>query len=365
MGFRVRVLKGYRMLKKLHLKNLTVFPEAELAFGKNLNVIVGENGTGKTHILKACYAPLEVIAKNSKKLIPPGFLQKQFLQTALTSKLIGVFRPDKIGSLTRLQASDKDSCVLDYSFAQQEFNIQFSFNKLAEYIENIDKMPTILSEELPVYLPTRELLTIYPGFVSVYETTQLSFEETWRDICILLGAPLAKGPREAKIKKLLKPIEEAMDGSIDLDKSGRFYLNTKNGRMEMDLVAEGLRKLAMIARLIATGSLIDKGYLFWDEPEANLNPRIIKLIAKTILHLCKSGIQVFIATHSLFLMRELHILQQSEFKDLDSKYFGLHFQDGGVEVQQGPTMDDIGDISALDEELMQSNRYIDLEQNQK
>ena len=42
--------------------------------------------------------------------------------------------------------------------------------------------------EPPVFMPTRELLTIYPGFVSLYETTELPFEETWRDTCILLGA---------------------------------------------------------------------------------------------------------------------------------------------------------------------------------
>ena len=65
-----------------------------------------------------------------------------------------------------------------------------------------------------------------------------------------------------------------------------------------------------MARLIATGSLLDKGYLFWDEPESNLNPKIIKRVAKTILQVAQSGIQVFIATHSLFLMRELHILQR-------------------------------------------------------
>ncbi|WP_281258757.1 hypothetical protein [Avibacterium endocarditidis] len=43
--------------------------------------------------------------------------------------------------------------------------------------------------------------------------------------------------------------------------------------MEIPLVAEGLRKLAMVARLVATGTLLDKGCLFWDEPEANLNPK--------------------------------------------------------------------------------------------
>ena len=92
---------------------------------------------------------------------------------------------------------------------------------------------------------------------------------------------------------------------------GRFYLNIEGVSMEMHLVAEGLRKLAMLARLIATGSLVDKGFLFWDEPEASLNAKVVKLIARTILHLCQGGIQVVVASHSLFLLREFEILLQS------------------------------------------------------
>jgi hypothetical protein len=206
------------------------------------------------------------------------------------------------------------------------------------------------------------LLTIYPGFVSLYETTHLPFEETWRDTCILLGAPLAKGPREKRIKELLVPLEEAMGGKVELDKAGRFYLNIAGVSMEMHLVAEGLRKLAMIARLIATGSLVDKGFLFWDEPESNLNPKVIKLIARTVLNLCQSGIQVFIASHSLFLLRELDILSQlDEFKKVKSQFIGLHRGGDGVEVQQGGTIDDIGQIDALQEELSQSDRYLESE----
>jgi predicted ATP-dependent endonuclease of OLD family len=118
----------------------------------------------------------------------------------------------------------------------------------------------------------------------------------------------------------------------------------------------------MVARLVATGSLLDKGYLFWDEPEANLNPKIIKTIAKTILQIAASGIQVFIATHSLFLLRELHVLKKREFSSFDTRCFGLHIgDDGAVNVQQGNTMDDIGEITALDEDLQQSERYIDTE----
>jgi wobble nucleotide-excising tRNase len=136
-------------------------------------------------------------------------------------------------------------------------------------------------------------------------------------------------------------------------------LNIAGVSMEMYLVAEGLRKLAMIARLIATGSLVDKGFLFWDEPESNLNPKVIKRVARTILSLCQSGIQVFIASHSLFLLRELDILSQSgEFNEVKSRFIGLHRGDDGVEVQQGDTIDDIGQIDALQEELSQSDRYL-------
>lgn len=237
----------------------------------------------------------------------------------------------------------------------------FSFSSVAKDGVKLDIVPLARMEKRPVFLPTRELLTIYPGFVSLYETTHLSFEETWRDTCILLGAPLARGPRESNIKEMLAPLEEMMGGSVELDQAGRFYLNTSTGKMEMHLVAEGLCKLATVARLIATGSLLDKGYLFWDEPEANLNPKIIKLIARVIVSLCKHGIQVFVATHSLFLMRELYILQQSEFSDLDTRYFGLHANIEGITINQGSSMDEIGDITALDEEIQQSDRYMQVE----
>ena len=86
---------------------------------------------------------------------------------------------------------------------------------------------------------------------------------------------------------------------------------------------------------------------------------MIKQVARTILQLCTSGIQVFIASHSLFLMRELDILLRSDdFREVGARFFGLHLGDDGVTVQQGDTVDDIGTIDALQEELSQSDRYM-------
>ena len=155
-----------------------------------------------------------------------------------------------------------------------------------------------------------------------------------------------------------------MGGSIVLDKAGRFYLVAASGRMEIPLVAEGLRKLGMIARLIATGRLAGNGYLFWDEPEANLNPRLIRSIAKTILDLSAGGIQVFIATHSLFLLREIEILAATHAATGEDpysiKFFGLAPGERGVAVTQGTDLADVEVIASLDEELEQSDRLLDL-----
>lgn len=349
------------MLKSLKLSNFTAFKKANLKFASGLNVVVGENATGKTHILKAAYSAIYVSAKG-KKESGSATPTKVHLQGAIADKLNAVFRPDELGRLANRDLTRQQRCEVSFSFSNEKQDLSFSFKTTSKKEVVIDNTPSIWGAMLPVYLPTRELMTIYPGFISLYETTHLPFEETWRDACVLIGAPLAKVPRLKRIKELLLPIEEVMGGGVELDKAGRFYLNISGVSIEMHLVAEGFRKLAMITRLIANGSLQDKGYLFWDEPDSNLNPKIIKLIARTILHLCKSGVQVFVATHSLFLLREFDILlNDPELKKIQSQFIGLRRDGDGVALQQGTTVDNIGIIDALQEELSQSDRYLNEE----
>lgn len=347
------------MLTALTLTNFTVFSSAEFQFAPALNVIVGENGTGKTHLLKAAYTAAAVSgwgARDSGSDTP----SKGYLEKALAKKLRGVFRPDALGRLVSRKPG-RNRCEVLVKFKTKTRRMGFSFNTSSKTEVIVDTCPDRWEGQPPVYLPTRELLTIFPNFVSLYETTELPFDETWRDTCLLLGAPLARGPRLAEIKAYLEPMEELLGGKIELDE-GRFYLKVSSGKMEAPLVAEGLNKVAMIARLISTGALIGTGSLFWDEPEANLNPRVMTLMARIILYLCQGGIQVFIASHSLFLIRELDILLRSpEFAALQAQFIGLHMENGTAMVQQGRTIDDIGQISALQEELSQSDRYLEAE----
>lgn len=131
--------------------------------------------------------------------------------------------------------------------------------------------------------------------------------------------------------------------------------------MESALVAEGLRKFAMLARLISTGVLLEQGYLFWDEPETNLNPKLIKVLAQVIVSLADQGIQVFLATHSVFLVREISILTDGRKKKEQSRYFSLAASgdDEVSRLEQGSEIDELNTLVLLDEELLQSDRYME------
>ena len=103
------------------IKNLTAFPKADLVFGHNLNVIVGENGAGKTHLLKMAYSVLAVSAEEGRK--PNSAAPtKSLYQTRLADKLIGVFRPEALGRLAR-RTQGRKRCDISLSFEKKNWAI--------------------------------------------------------------------------------------------------------------------------------------------------------------------------------------------------------------------------------------------------
>jgi wobble nucleotide-excising tRNase len=82
-------------------------------------------------------------------------------------------------------------------------------------------------------------------------------------------------------------------------------------------------------------------------------------LAKVLAALAGNGTQVFVATHSLYMLRELSLLLATPpFSDVDRKFFALSAGQNGSEVKEGKRAEDIEPISALDAELEQSDRYL-------
>ena len=92
------------MLHTLHIKNFTVFSEAQFKFSPGLNVIIGDNGTGKSHLLYLCYAIEYLLHDALQEYIHSAKTKnKESWQRDMAEKLKSVFLPEKLGRLCRHQ----------------------------------------------------------------------------------------------------------------------------------------------------------------------------------------------------------------------------------------------------------------------
>ena len=347
-------------MKSLTVENFAAFTDAEMRFSPGLNVFIGENGTGKTLLMKLSYAVMRVVEEQARR---KERLTKTWLQRRIAEKLVNVIRPESLGRLVR-RRQGRQRCEVAIRINHRD-GVAFNFATHSREAVAVERMPGRGRTPQPVFLPTRELLTIYPGFLALYDNHYTEFDETWRDTCQLLGALTVRGPREQKAAQLLGPLEKTIGGHVVLDSANdRFYVQAAGtGKMEMPLVAEGIRKLAMLARLTATGALVGEACLFWDEPETNLNPKLIRSTAKAVLELCAQGVQVFVATHSLFLLREFEVLCSTSHAHVKSRFFAFERskRDARVNVQQADDLANVEPLVLLDEDLEQSDRYLAME----
>lgn len=340
------------MLKTLKIENFTVFPEANLNFSKGLNVIVGENGTGKSHLLKLGYALLRSLNEEKNLAIDT-------YERVLAKKLVDVFMPDRLGRLpSRVQGTTL--CTIDAKFTDNS-QVFFNFSTRNSERVNVKKLEysSVLIKSL--FIPPKEILSIFPGFYYETKNKLLAFDATYPDLAEALLAPPLRGTRLTEIGKFLSPLEEnILKGYLTLDKE-KFYFhsNAYAGNIEAHLMAEGNRKLGLLSYLLKNGTLTKSSTLFWDEPEANLNPKLLRELASILVEL-SSIMQIVVATHSLFLLREIDVLQEEKKIAIAPRFFGLQFAKNGegVTVSQGNSINDIGDITALDEEIAQSTRYL-------
>jgi energy-coupling factor transporter ATP-binding protein EcfA2 len=337
-------------LTALDLKNFSVVRSGTFSFSPQINVFLGRNGAGKSHVMKLLYS---VLRSHREARLTASDADPT---PALKNKLAGVFRPDDgaVGRLvSRGAGRNKATVEVGATEGSKSYSFDFTVSTLGRVAMRTNTLPRL---EPSVFLPSREALAMYEGFVQAYEEKELSFDETYRDLCVQLGGAQLRGPRLDAVRRLAVPLEEVLGGAIRLN-GGRFYRSAPGGNLEAHLLSEGLRKIGALTHLVLNGSLIKNGFLFWDEPEANLNPRLVSVIAKTLRRLAGFGIQVFVATHDFLLVNELAMADefQRELKDgapaVDVRFIGLNLSEdlSHVQVQTADRLRDLQRNDILDE----------------
>lgn len=302
-------------ISKINFEHFTAFETLSIDCSEGVNIFIGENGTGKTHILKAAYSACD-ISKSGE---------------TFAKKLVNVFMPyDK--QIGRLVYRQKGRLKASLEITRANRTLQLSFSNSAKSIETavVKGLEQWMANPVEsVFLPVKEMLVNAPGFRSLYNARELHFEEVYADLVDRAYLPPRRGPAEINRKKLMKILEKVIEGRV-ITKDEEFFHNSKQGNLEFSLLAEGLRKLALLWILIQNGTLLEGSILFWDEPEANLNPKTMRTAVEILLELQRMGVQVFVATHDYVILKEFDL--QAGKKDR-VVYHGLSRSPGTREIE--------------------------------
>jgi predicted ATPase len=332
-------------LIRLELERFTAFEDATFEFATGVNVMIGENGTGKSHVLKLLYCLSESIRRHATGEGLEQAVRKLPLEEVLAEMLASVFQPDELGRLVRRDVGFRKASIrATWRAARDEYFVEAELSSRGSLSIVERSLPPL---ERTVFLPTREVLSIFPGFIASYIRRESAFDRTIYDLCLALDAKPLRGPRDDLRRQLLGPLEEALGGSV-VNEQGRFYLKLADGKLEAPLVAEGLRKLGMLDYLIVNGSLMANGFLLWDEPETSLNPRLTRLASDIALGLARAGVQTWIATHDYLLTSELTLVAERPGND-EIAFFALDrpADAAGTRVERGAKLADLQHNSIL------------------
>ena len=304
-----RTPPGPRAVTGIRLDHFTAFESLKLLPSRGINVFVGANGTGKTHLMKVAYAACDAAKKRER------FADKLTRVLLPADGKIGRLAKRRRGGVSATAAVRIGNCVVRAAFS----------NRTTRPEDAEERLPKRVPRANSVYIPVKEMLANAPGFRSPYAERAIHFEEVYSDLLDKAYLPLHRGAPDDERGLLLRKLRGELRGSI-LVKDEVFYWKGGHGTLEFSLLAEGLRKLALLWLLIQNGTLLDGSVLFWDEPEANLNPTLLATLVDVLLELQRLGVQVFIATHDYVLLKQLDLQQEKQDK---VQYHALHRDSNG------------------------------------
>lgn len=314
------------MLDHIKLERFTAFEKLNLKFSPGLNVFIGENGCGKTHLLKLLYAACDVTT--SQKTFAEK-VNRVFLPSGeQIGRLVKRRSPSSVGSVGSVEVARTVQVEGQPKLLALHLSMSNHTKEAAKATESGARKSWREHELTSVYIPVKDMMANAPGFRSLYSLRHIHFEEVYADIIDRAFLGTLKGPTDKDRKRLLEILQQSMEGKV-ITRNEEFFLKNPQGELEFTLLAEGIRKLGLLWVLIQNGTLLDGSVLLWDEPEANLNPKLMRNVVQILIELQRLGVQVFITTHNYNLLKEFDLQLQPQ----DRVLFHSLFRDADRNVQ--------------------------------
>ena len=157
------MIGGAGMLERITFDKFTAFEKLDIRFSPGINVFIGENGTGKTHVLKAAYAACD-IAKSKE---------------SFAGKINNVFYPSgrQIGRLVKRSAkSGKGTVEVCRRLERKSIKLRMTFSNHTKRSEDaeISGLKAWVEEPLETaYIPVKDMIANSSKITTEYSATSV------------------------------------------------------------------------------------------------------------------------------------------------------------------------------------------------
>lgn len=343
-------------IAKVEVENFLGFRSLSLDPIPGINLIVGKNDSGKTGFLKLLYTvtkSLELYGrKQSYEQIP--------YKNILGNKLFDVFQPrehKKIGEIvTKSQDQKLNTNVYFTGSDNSRQDISFRFGEyttktINDCTHNIKAVPQAFNA---IFVPAKEVLTAFRAIKFTREPHYLAgFDDTYIDLIKQLEIPVQIADSTSKeLNPVYKQLEDMFQGTIEQtdNKDEPFIFKKGNRKFAISLTAEGVKKIGLLNILLKNRELRKGTILFMDEPEMNLHPQAIRQLMRIIVAIAEAGVQIFLASHSYFVVNQLYICARRNNTDALCHSFELN-EHGFIDCTSSSLQKGMPSTSIIEEAL--------------
>lgn len=300
------------MIKEVTIKNFMAHTNLSCSDIPMINVIIGRNDTGKTGLLKILYATAKTLEVYSLKKKSGDVSFKKELADKLQDTFMN---RNGLGSL--VQKGNRDKLDVNIRFElpgkNQQQVINFSFGDKTEStithcIELVKELPEKGMNAL--FIPAKEVLTAFNDIRYIRENFYgRGFDDTYFDLIKALNLESTKGRVADGFSSVNKNLTTLFEGKIEQTgiQEQPFIFKKGNQQFSMQQTAEGIKKIGILTTLITNRQLGRGTILFMDEPETALHPNAIRELVEMLVAMSRGGVQVFLASHSYFIIKQLAI----------------------------------------------------------
>ncbi len=309
------------MIQSFHIKHFLNHEQFSVQNLPPITVLIGENDTGKTGILKMLYTTakaLEIFTRRNGRT-------DNLFKKVLAEKMTDVFQPRKsgIGDLVRKPGREKLSAEIGLHRPEKggfHQDIHFTFGEktthsIVDCTEQIGKAPEDFNT---LFIPAKEVLTAFKAIKFTRDPHfLLGFDDTYIDLIKALEIPTRKGNLLQDLVKVNKDLEHLFDGSVEQREGDEpFVFKKGNTEFAISMTAEGIKKVGILTTLIRNRQLGKNTVLFFDEPETALHPKAIRQLMEMLVGMSNAGVQIFLSTHNYFVIKQLAICARREKMDI-------------------------------------------------